>query len=450
MFKISFPLLFLRFFIPTLTLQFLFFSGCTSTSYKSKQPRRPQARFDVTGQQMAKSQLFFAGCVVTGYNQRSSYSSLENWCQNNFRYGQNIINVGGKGTPESRKKLTNFYKTAFTNFEHPEFEVSILKTTNTEGMAFVFAIDNESVIAESFGEINSLNVELSGQIIVFNLKDQMIMASYPLILSAKTKNDANSNIQALLNELYYKGWSGDDQEAIGFLDYFVQTLKEKVSLTFYYDALTINRIGVSSVNLEKIAISNLKEHNINQSDFEQKVAQDFLSYLAKNQNVAIVPFGATDSNNRRTLDIVPGGANMASRFKDTSFTSLTIPEPTFAIDLTMRGFKEAEVDRTNIEKALGFGSFINMKVINAADQSTIFDENFRNHLIRVVPLDSNFDSWPWLNGSLKALIEELTSNLSDPNSKWCKDKAQGSKTRNSLRNLYSTSISTCLSPLPNS
>ena len=102
------------------------------------------------------------------------------------------------------------------------------------------------------------------------------------------------------------------------MDYFVKYLKEKVSLTFYYDGQTVNKAGVENVVIEAKALPFLMKQNITVGDYKQKLAQRFTAYLAKNQNLAMVPYGFADEKGQRKLSIVPGGSAMAGLFEDNS------------------------------------------------------------------------------------------------------------------------------------
>jgi len=434
--KPYFPLIFLP-----LLLQ-LFFTSCTTTQTTQKQPRRPQARLDLGGNQI-KETIHFAGFVATGYDSSGTYDSLSDWVDSNLKYGQHIINLPGKGSKSSAQRLQNFTRSSFADFLHPEFDVS-LELSNSKPKAFVFAIDEERLSTESIDGDQVLLADLTGQIIVFDWKDRLVLASYPLVFSAKDFYDPKQ-IEQKMTQLYYEGWG---ENSIGFLEYFFKYLEEKVSLTFYHDALAINKVGVENISIEAKALPALKAANISTENHKQKLAQRFLAYLAKNQNLAIVPYGKADSNGNRNLTIVPGGSAMAGMFADNSANSLTIPKPDFPIDLFLQGFKEVEVDRSKIDKVVAYASFLKFRVSNS-DKSTIyFEDDFKKILTRHMPVSFTTSPWRWLDYSSLILCDEITKNLYQPDSKWCNSQSNGSKTKRNLQSLYKNQLSTCLSPLP--
>jgi len=297
---------------------------------------------------------------------------------------------------------------------------------------------------ESIDGDQVLLADLTGQIIVFDWKDRLVLASYPLVFSAKDIYDPKQ-IEQKMTQLYYEGWG---ENSIGFLEYFLKYLKEKVSLTFYYDGLTINKVGVENISIEAKALPALKAANISTENHKQKLAQRFMAYLAKNQNLAIVPYGKADSNGNRNLTIVPGGSAMAGMFADNSANSLTIPQPDYPIDLSLQGFKEVEIERSKIDKVVAYASFIKFSVSNSDRSTVYFEDDFKKILTRHMPVSFTTPPWRWLDYSSIILCDEITRNMYQPDSKWCNSQSNGSKTKRNLQSLYKNQLSTCLSPLP--
>ncbi len=417
-------------------------AGCTTTSTTTKEVRRPQARFDLSGNQI-KEKLFFAGFVATGFDQNASNELLRGWGDKNLKFGQHIINLPGTDNNKSREKLQTFNNLAFENFSHPEFDVS-LKLSGAKPKAFVFAIDEERITTEKIGDSETLVADLAGQIIVFDWKDRLVLASYPLIFSAKDVYDPKK-IEQKMNQLYYAGWGED---SIGFLDYFVKYLKEKVSLTFYYDGQTVNKAGVENVVIEAKALPFLMKQNITVGDYKQKLAQRFTAYLAKNQNLAMVPYGFADEKGQRKLSIVPGGSAMAGLFEDNSANELIIPKADYVFDINLESLKEVEVERGNVDKVMAYASFLKVTVSDSARTTVFFEDEFKKILTRHLPIDFNPKPWRWLDYSTIIMIDDITRNINNPDPKWCKAQSNGTKTKRALQNLYNGQLSTCLSPLP--
>jgi hypothetical protein len=409
-------------------------------------PSRPQARYDLGGS-LIKHELLFAGYVLTGYDPNATHENLSSWAERNFKYGQHIINLPDKGTEASKISLTNFCQAAFTNFQHPEFTVRLgLSRQGVKPKAFVFAIENEHLSVENYYGKDILVVDLTGQIIVFDSKDRLIIASYPFLYTARRYYNPNDNLQEVMNDLYYRGW---DSESTGILGTFVNVLREKVSLSFYYDGDTIAKIGVNEVVVEKIGQQVLQANRKSLGDYKQQLAQKFMAFLAKNQNLVVVPNGSPDHNGQRKINIVPGGAEMSARvFSDNSANQLNIPEPNFALRLSLQGFKEQELSKSDIDRAVAYASFLNLSVISTADGRLCFNDNFKKVSTRIIPTGAKTDTWRWLDGSLTTLIDEITCNLQNPDPKWTKEQANGKNTQKSLKYLYSNYLSKCKSPSP--
>jgi hypothetical protein len=173
-----------------------------------------------------------------------------------------------------------------------------------------------------------------------------------------------------------------------------------------------------------------------------------MAYLAKNQNLAIVPYGFPDENGQRKLSIVPGGSAMAGLFADNSANELIIPKADFAFDLYLESLKEVEVEKGKIDKVLAYASFLKISVSDSERSVIYFEDEFKKILTRHLPVDFTPNPWRWLDYSTIIMIDEITQNINNPDSKWCKSQSNGSSTRRALQNLYDAQLSTCFSPLP--
>lgn len=419
------------------------FGGCKTTT-TTDLPRRPQVRVDLAGNQI-KEKLYFAGFVATGFDEKTP-----EWSDRNLRYGQHIINLPYKGSNASRQRLQKFSKEIFRDFTHPEFNVADLdQLAGHKPKAFVFAIDNERVGIEGTEANATLTVDISGQILVFDWKDRLILASYPLVFSAKDVYRHGVDLQKMMTDLYYVGWGAN---SMGFLEYFVEYLRSKVSLTWYEDGFSVNKVGIENIELEARALPFLQLSNTTPREYKQQFAQRFTDFLAKNQNLALVPYGNPDANGERKLSIVPGGSAMAGLFADNSANELVIPKPDFPIDLTLRGFLEQEVSKSAVDKVIAYGAFAKVRVSSSDRRAIYFEDQFKKILTRHMPLNYNVSAdarWRWLDGALLNLTDEITRNMKNPNSKWCNEQSSGSSTRRALQALYNNQLSTCLSPLPN-
>jgi hypothetical protein len=239
---------------------------------------------------------------------------------------------------------------------------------------------------------------------------------------------------------------------MGFLEYFVEYLRSKVSLTWYEDGFSVNKVGIENIELEARALPFLQLSNTTPREYKQQFAQRFTDFLAKNQNLALVPYGNPDANGERKLSIVPGGSAMAGLFADNSANELVIPKPDFPIDLTLRGFLEQEVSKSAVDKVIAYGAFAKVRVSSSDRRAIYFEDQFKKILTRHMPLNYNVSAdarWRWLDGALLNLTDEITRNMKNPNSKWCNEQSSGSSTRRALQALYNNQLSTCLSPLPN-
>ena len=107
-------------------------------------------------------------------------------------------------------------------------------------------------------------------------------------------------------------------------------------LKYYYELLNNfnlkskfkNRIGITEVIFEDNAKQKFKEY-LNEKDIflKNKFAKSLSSFIAFNNDIAIVPYGQDRTTNTLML-----------RFENTQ-REIKLPDPDYHIDLTIRGFK---------------------------------------------------------------------------------------------------------------
>jgi hypothetical protein len=421
--------------------------GCTTTSTTTKKARKPKEVYDVSGNRIIQK-LTFAGVVVTGFDVNSTEAKKSEWLNSNFKYSQHILGLSDP-TPERISKLSAYFSAAFDNVTNPEFSVSLSDTglSDNEAKAFVFAIDEETISQESFGEFNLTTVDLSGQIIVFDWKEKLLLASYPVLLVAKRKQNPTDDLLDAFDKLYFNGWG---ENSVGMFDIFINRMQENLSLTRISQGLNM-KVGVDNVSIEEEAISELpQKYSKNQAslkDYENFLAQQFLLYLAKNQNLATVPYGekSGESRGNRTLDIIPGGGSMLKKFSDsTEANRLQIPDPDYSFDINLKKLVEVEAKKSEIDKIVVFGSAIDLTAKIHFNEDIQFSEYIKKGIQERFPLRNlNYDKWRYFLTCQQTLFQEITQNLSSPNSKWAKSSGSGSSLQKKFREFYNNHLSKC-------
>ena len=290
----------------------------------------------------------------------------------------------------------------------------------------VLALDNEYINDVSIpgDNLTRTDIILNFQIIFFNAKNNFLTASIPLeisknISSAEKLN--NSQIKSELKKMY--------QNEV--LKYYYELLNN-----FTLKSKFKNRIGITKVNFENNAKENFKKY-LNDKDIflKNKFAKSLSSFIAFNNDIAIVPYSQDRTSNTLML-----------RFENTQ-REIKLPDPDYHIDLTIRGFKNVLFKEGNIDEQWIYGSYINIKIIqpdNPDDNLKIkMNEKFKHGLNVELSKRSleNKETFEWIffNDSLKLLFDNFSKQTVEFDKKWIKSSNDNKKIKKSfdvLKSIY--------------
>lgn len=286
----------------------------------------------------------------------------------------------------------------------------------------VLALDGEHIDSISIpaDNLTRTDIILNFQIIFFNAKTNSLVASIPLeitknISSSKelTKDQLRSELQGIYENEVVK--------------YYFDLLNEFKLQTKYK-----NRIGVTEVFFEDNA-KNYFNKNLDQKDIflKNRFAKSLSSFIAYNNDVAIVPYGQDRTSNTIML-----------RFENSQ-RQINLPNPDYHIHLTIRGFKNVLFKESNINEQWIYGSYTNIKILQPdyPDEKKIIkmDEQFKNGLNVEMSKRSmnNKQSFEWIffNDSLKVLFDNFSKQTVELDKKWLKSSNENKKIAKIFKNI---------------
>jgi len=290
----------------------------------------------------------------------------------------------------------------------------------------VLALDGEYIdnISIKSDNLTRTDIILNFQIIFFNAKTNSLVASIPLEISKNISSNnklSKDQIKQELKKMY------ENEVAKYYFD-----LLKNFNLQNKYK----NRIGVTNVIFEDNAKEYFKK-NMNKDDIflKNRFAKSLSSFIAFNNDVAIVPFAQDRSSNTIML-----------RFENSQ-REINLPSPDYHIHLTIRGFKSVLFKESNINEQWIYGSYTNIKILQPDypdEQKRIkMDEKFKSGLnveLSKRSLD-NKQSFEWIfyNDSLKVLFDNFSKQTVELDKKWLKSSNGNkkiSKTFKEIKEIY--------------
>ena len=311
------------------------------------------------------------------------------------------------------KKLKNLSNESF------QLKYSLLRDNIGEENQniLVLALDGEYIDSTSIKSENLTRTDiiLNFQIIFFNAKTNFLVASIPLEISKNISSNNKLSKDQIKQEL--------------------KTMYENEVAKYYFDLLKNfnlqnkykNRIGVTNVIFEDNAKEYFKK-NMNKEDIflKNRFAKSLSSFIAYNNDVAIVPYGQDRTSNTIML-----------RFENSQ-RQINLPNPDYHIHLTIRGFKNVLFKESNINEQWIYGSYTNIKILQPdypdEKKRIKMDEQFKNGLNVEMSKRSmnNKQSFEWIffNDSLKVLFDNFSKQTVELDKKWLKSSNENKKIAN--------------------
>ena len=261
-------------------------------------------------------------------------------------------------------------------------------------------LDTELISVEQYDDGFKLVIDLGAQALFFDYSSMKVVASYPIMLELidYLPNEPDDTIikDRIQNLLLTRKYN------LNLFDDFISIL-QKIEIKKSYSS----SMRVTDVHLEERAISHLPLRFKNDPDnFKIFIAQNLGKFLSNNQGVSILPY--TKGN-----DI---GNKMAIRFTDAKVFELAIPEPQFAIELTVRGFKKVCTDQKVSGSCWVYGSFAKIKVYQPMLGKVYMDDKIKQGVSKIVPsTQKTVNDWPSYQNSLMALFNDTTKKFSTDN-----------------------------------
>ena len=259
-------------------------------------------------------------------------------------------------------------------------------------------LDNEMITVEENEKGYKIVIDLGAQLLLFDYASFKLIACYPftieLIDFSETKPSDKvfkDRIRALLlTDKYKMNLFGECAE-----------LLKNVQLQKFYGG----SIKVTDVVIEDRALPFLPERfSSNISNFENFVAQGFGKFLSKNQSVSILPY---------TKGYAIGN-KMALRFSNAKVYQLQIPEPQFAVKLTIRGFKKVMTDKRAAGSCWVYGSYTHISILQPLLGKTYLDEKVKNGVTKIIPaMQKTVEDWPVFQESLMMLFDKITKSFTN-------------------------------------
>ena len=268
-----------------------------------------------------------------------------------------------------------------------------------EALSMAFSVFDESIERFSTKEGVTNAYKIFAQILIFDFNEKKIITNFPVLVQNETLTSNIPNAEydfGILRNMYL-----DINSKSSIFKQWVKKLE------------TVNILNAGTIHLKirdvildddvKLQIPpKLKKNNL----LKIRSAQKLEYQISSKQNVPILPFTVGQIGNFKS--------GLIARFSDSLEYNLRLPDADYVIDLLVRKFKNATVDRGQFEVKI-YAAFITMKVMEPLTETIYLNSkfNFKNELI--FPKTENLkiiDEWDVYQRSQDALFSKLAKQIS--------------------------------------
>ena len=236
------------------------------------------------------------------------------------------------------------------------------------------------------------------RIVAFDWEEKKLIASFPVQVVYQNVTTSSPTFEQHLN-IFKKMYTDQSFDGNVFKAWVARLgeveIKDKYGLYF----------GISDVSLDDGARNQLPQ-TLTESSYKSLVAQTLESTLSQAQKISVVPFTSGESV----------GRNMAMRFSDATTLNLTLPDPDYTMNITVKEFKNVEKVKGRVRKIF-VASYINSEVtLNDSDfKKTYFNADMKhiNAMVFSTTDDVKIDYWSTYQTALRTLLSRFAIQISE-------------------------------------
>ncbi len=286
-----------------------------------------------------------------------------------------------------------------------------------EAVAIAFSVFDETIERFSTKEGVTNAYKIFAQILVFDFNEKKVITNFPVLVQNETFTDGVPDAQYDFDILKNMYLDVDSDASI-----FKQWVK-KLDTVNILNAGTIH-LKLRNVVLDEAVINQIPTNLAQNELLRIRSAQKLEYHISSKQNVPILPFTLGQIGNFKT--------GLIARFSDSLEYNLTLPDADYVIDLLVRQFKNATVDRGKFEVKI-YAAFITMQVLEPLTETVYLNSkfNFKNELI--FPKSENLkilNEWDVYQRSQDALFSKIAKQISQKDSEGMKEITNTSDIKN--------------------
>jgi hypothetical protein len=280
--------------------------------------------------------------------------------------------------------------------KHFDLHFDLNDAEQGDTLALGCVLGSETVSVEESGEGHVLRIAMGAEALFIDFKNRSVVASFPFVLRLTSYLERQPDPGEISDRvrLNLEG-SG---EVAGILQHFVRVTTEARPRARVGATMQVRRVIIEDKALR--FLPRIYAENLPALQFW--IAQQFGMDLVRHHGVSVLPS-------------VPDAAmgQMELRFKNRAEAlNLRIPEASYGVDLSLRGFSKNPIKESASEVAWVYGVYFTTRLYQPLLNKDYLAEDAKEGFTRVVPkAKTNLDDWLGWERALMEFCGEYTMKL---------------------------------------
>jgi len=297
-----------------------------------------------------------------------------------------------------------------------------------QALAVALAIERERMLETKLSDDEyQLSFDIDATILTFNFDEKAIVSSHPIrltLLTSLPKKPTENDRSKLANIMFFgdarKEWFEDLGDS-----YLINEFIKVVQSTEIRGAWR-SHLRVKNIELSPQAEQVLDDLDQDPEFIRQLIASSISSSMSTRLKIPVLPYVKSQAIQ----------SSMTLKFFETDLMNFKIPEPSFHIDLTVRGFGSKTLKKTKRTRIVSYISGVQVDVIDIDFDASRMKQKFQAGNVKRLTADMSENLWHEYELSLLSLLDQIVTQIDKPDKKWVEKRTSGnSKTRDIVRSL---------------
>ena len=330
--------------------------------------------------------------------------------------------IGDSGSPTSSTFRKNLSSRA--DGQHLKDGASLSSSAQNrlkygQSLAIALAIERERMQEIKLNEKEyRLSFDIDATILAFNFRDSAIVSSHPIRVTLLTSLPIEPGEEDRVRLAKIMFFGDPDKEFFEGIptSYLINEFINVIQDTEIREVWGL-QIRVKNIDIAPQAETVLSDHGKDPEYLRQLVASSISSSMSTRLRIPVLPYIKSQAIQ----------SSMTLKFLETDLMNFEIPEASFHVDLTIRGFGSKTLKKTSRTKAVSYITGVKVDVIDIDSvKSPALSQKFQAGNVKRVTLDMTENLWHEYEESLLSLLDQIVVQIGAPNKKWVQEKAAGS------------------------